>query len=199
MPQDPPNSDAETRFTTAATDRRAFLALSSTVGAALSLPGNATASASDEEVRFGGAATFEFDGNVSPSGSRDAEGDAHIGGDTIENRVTISHDAGSALEIRDVIPYGYDVAATGGTVVDVDPRRDDGIKIVSIGPDAPADGTLEFNYLVEAPESVGTQRRSGTYDLGPAQGRLPDDGEWVDVDGTVQTHVVVAAEPLQDN
>jgi hypothetical protein len=155
----------------------------------------------DGEVdRTFGPPQFEsVDPGLGAAGDRDAGSAVQIGDDTVRNRVTLSHEANESLAVRDLVPYEYDVAETGETVVDVEPRRDDGVKVVSIGPDAPAGETLEFDYLVETPASVGTQRRSGTYDLGPAQVRDPDDGEWVDVDGTVQTHVVVAAEPLQND
>jgi hypothetical protein len=115
--------------------------------------------------------------SLAPEGSRTDDGDVFTAGAT--NRVELSASADSAVELRDVVPAGWEVV--GGDVAR-EKTLDDGRTVVVL------EGTgteVAADYFVEAPGEPGR----GTF--GPAEVRRPNGDTWVAIPSTQDTNTVV--------
>jgi subtilisin family serine protease len=145
----------------------------------------------DVQVHFD-LATETVQGFVA-AGARSDDGDAFTGGQT--NKVDVSVEASESVEVRDIVPYEWDVLeeySDDVNYVERDPF--DGKKYVYFNKDA-ASESVEASYFAEAPDAADL---SHAYTFGPVQ-VSPDGGEtWVQLSGTSDTNVVVGTDTDTD-
>jgi subtilisin family serine protease len=123
------------------------------------------------------------------AGARSDDGDVFTGGQT--NRVDISTEASEAVEVRDVVPYEWDVLeeySDDVNYVERDPF--DGKQYVYFNRDA-ATESVDATYFAEAPDEADL---SNAYSFGPVQVSADGGETWVQLSGTSDTNVVAGAD-----
>jgi subtilisin family serine protease len=138
----------------------------------------------DVQVHFD-LSTATLQGFVA-AGARSDDGDAFTGGQT--NKVDVSVEASDAVEVRDIVPYEWDVLeeySEDVNYVERDPF--DGKKYVYFNKDA-ATEAVDASYFAEAPDAADL---SNAYTFGPVQVSSDGGETWVQLSGTSDTNVVV--------